>query len=156
MRPCFVSSQLPNLCLCARNPALSKFFSWDFHLPAYFCVCLLCCFALGSSFGWHNLSFPLFSDFPLLSCLYSLIWIMPAPTQWWEQSASCRVCVCVQKLIMKKKLTQVVITALRSGWSGSILRQFVVCDVRVPLPSPPALTQFRWEVTNDEWDLSWV
>lgn len=30
----------PDLCLCARNPTLSKFLSWDLHLPAYFCVCL--------------------------------------------------------------------------------------------------------------------
>lgn len=41
MYPCFVSYQLPNLYLCARNVALSKFFSWDLHLPAYFYVCLL-------------------------------------------------------------------------------------------------------------------
>lgn len=66
-----------------------------------------------------------------------------------ENSLQVAECVCVQKLIVKKKLTRVVITALRSGWSGRILRQFVVCDVRMPLPSPPALTQFRWEVTND-------
>lgn len=86
----------PDLCLCARNPTLSKFLSWDLHLPAYFCVCLL---------------FALFWGVPLIdiTCVFLCILIFLSSHAFTvsfglcqhlpsgENSLQVAVCVCVLK-----------------------------------------------------------